>query len=206
LAGDGFEVGRVIFGRHLDVVEEELGEGGVAVEDVGALGVDVDEINCVWALGELGFDAAEELFEDGRLERVEEEEERGFGGEFEVKRVLLEDFDGSEARGGDVGCVSFGPVGDVLAGDGGERGVELDADDLAEVELAGDEQAAALAGADVDEGIAGDGVATPWTWSKGWMGKLVSLSRSCGRGFVGAGLSIGFAGLDLDLDEGIGLA
>ena len=44
------------------------------------------------------------------------------------------------------------------AGDGGERGVELDADDLAEAEFAGDEQAAALAGADVDEGVAGDGV------------------------------------------------
>ena len=44
------------------------------------------------------------------------------------------------------------------AGDGGERGVELDADDLAEAEFAGDEQAAAFAGADVDEGVAGDGV------------------------------------------------
>ena len=44
------------------------------------------------------------------------------------------------------------------AGDGGELGVELDADDLAEVEFAGDEQAAAFAGADVDEGVAGDGV------------------------------------------------
>ena len=44
LAGDGGEVGGVIFGGHADVVEEELREGGVAVEDVGALGVDVDEV------------------------------------------------------------------------------------------------------------------------------------------------------------------
>jgi hypothetical protein len=44
LAGDGFEVGGVVFGGHFDVVEEELGEGGVAIEDVGALGVDVDQV------------------------------------------------------------------------------------------------------------------------------------------------------------------
>jgi hypothetical protein len=49
-------------------------------------------------------------------------------------------------------------VGDILTSDGGERGVELDADDFAEAEFAGDEQAAAFAGADVDEGVAGDGV------------------------------------------------
>ena len=34
----------MVFGGHLDVVEEELGEGGVAVEDVGAFGIDVDEV------------------------------------------------------------------------------------------------------------------------------------------------------------------
>ena len=49
-------------------------------------------------------------------------------------------------------------MGDILTGDGGERGVELDANDFAEAEFAGDEQAAAFAGADVDEGVAGDGV------------------------------------------------
>ena len=45
-----------------------------------------------------------------------------------------------------------------MARDGGERGVEFDADDVAEVVFAGDEQTAAFAGADVDEGVAGDGV------------------------------------------------
>lgn len=58
LTGDGFEVGGVIFGGHLYVVEEELFEGGIAVEDVGALCVDVDEVERAWALGVLGFDAA----------------------------------------------------------------------------------------------------------------------------------------------------
>src|ERR1039458_5194660 len=60
--------------------------------------------------------------------------------------------------GGGVGVVGAVPVSDILASDGGERGVELDADDLAEGVLAGDEQAAAFAGADVDKGVAGDGV------------------------------------------------
>jgi hypothetical protein len=44
LAGDGFEVGGVVFGGHGYVGEEELGEGRVAVEDVGALGVDVEDV------------------------------------------------------------------------------------------------------------------------------------------------------------------
>lgn len=100
LAGDGFKVGDVIFGRHLYVVEEELGEGWIAIEDVGAFGVDVDEVERVWASGELGFDAAKELLEYGGIEWVEEEEQRGCSGEMEVERVLLDDFDGREAWGG----------------------------------------------------------------------------------------------------------
>ena len=44
LAGDGFQVGGVVLRGHLDVVEEELGEGGIAVEDAGAFRVDVDEV------------------------------------------------------------------------------------------------------------------------------------------------------------------
>ena len=40
----------------------------------------------------------------------------------------------------------------------GQRGVELDADDLVEGEFAGDEHGAAFAGADVEEGVVGDGM------------------------------------------------
>ena len=46
LSGDGGEVGDVIFGGHGYGAEEETGEGGVAVEDVGALGVDIEEVEC----------------------------------------------------------------------------------------------------------------------------------------------------------------
>ena len=46
-------------------------------------------------------------------------------------------------------------------------GVELDADDLVEGELAGDEHGAAFAGADVDEGVVGDGVGRVWCRASG---------------------------------------
>ncbi len=64
LLGDGGEVGGVVFGGHGYGAEEEAGEGGVVVEDGAALGVDVEEVEGglggAGALGEVGFDAAEE--------------------------------------------------------------------------------------------------------------------------------------------------
>ena len=53
LLGDGGEVGGVVFGGHGDGAEEEAGEGGVLVEDVAALGVDVEEVEGGW--GEPGL-------------------------------------------------------------------------------------------------------------------------------------------------------
>ena len=44
LSGDGCEVGDVIFSGHGYGAEEEASECGVAVEDVGAFGVDVEDI------------------------------------------------------------------------------------------------------------------------------------------------------------------
>ena len=89
---------------------------------------------------------------------MEEEKEGRRRGEDVVEGVLLNDFDGGEGRGGGVGGVDARPMSGVGAGDAGEGGIEFDADDFAERILAGDEQAAAFAGADVDEGVAGDGV------------------------------------------------
>jgi hypothetical protein len=48
LLGDGGDVRCVVFGRHGYGAEEESGEGGIPVEDVAALGVDVEEIECRW--------------------------------------------------------------------------------------------------------------------------------------------------------------
>jgi hypothetical protein len=44
LLGDGSEVGEVVFGGHGYGAEEEAGEGGVAVENGAALGVDVEDV------------------------------------------------------------------------------------------------------------------------------------------------------------------
>ena len=106
----------------------------------------------------MGFDAAEKELEDGGFEGVEEEGEGGGAGEVEGEDVLLVEADGGEWRGGGVGGVGGEPVIEVELCDVGEGGVELDADDLMEGKLAGDEHGAAFAGADVDEGVVGDGV------------------------------------------------
>ena len=62
LGGDGGEVGYVVFGGHEDGAEEETRKSGVAVEDVAALRVDVEEIEggllVFGEFGELSFDAA----------------------------------------------------------------------------------------------------------------------------------------------------
>ena len=152
----------MVLGGHGDGAEEEAGEGGVAVEDVAALGVDVEEVEG-WLLvfgefGELGFDAAQQSFEDGGFEGVEEEGYAGGGGEVVGEGVLLEEVGGGEGWGGGVGGVGGQPVVQVALGDVGEFGVELDAYDLAEGELAGYQHGAAFAGSEVDEGVVVDGV------------------------------------------------
>src|ERR1019366_6746015 len=91
-------------------------------------------------------------------EGVEEEEEDRRAGKLVVEHVALDDLNGCDRLGGWVGGVGHGPVADVVACDGGQGGVELDANDVVEAEFAGEEQAAAFAGADVDKGVGGDGV------------------------------------------------
>ena len=156
----------MVFGGHGYGAEEEASEGGVLVENFAALGVDVEEVEGEWggagAFGEAGFDAAEKELENRGFEGVEEEGEGGGAGEVEGEDVLFVEADGGDGRGGGVGCVGGEPVIEVELCDVGEGGVELDADDLVEGKLAGDEHGAALAGTDVDEGVVGDGV--------GWVG------------------------------------
>ncbi len=160
LAGDGFEVGGVVFGGHFDVVEEELGEGGIAVEDVGALGVDVDEVEagCSGGLANWVSMRRRSCLRTGASKGWKRKSSTGVEGKSKSRASCSRTSMGARRRRGGVGLVGFDPVVDVGAGDGGEVGVELDADDFAEAEFAGDEQAAAFAGTDVDEGVAGDGV------------------------------------------------
>ncbi len=162
LLGDGFQVGSVVFGGHLDFAVPEAGEGWVIVEDVSALGVDVEEVeSCLRgaaALGESGFNALEKGFEDRSFEGVEEEGEGRGAGKVEVEGVLLIEADGGDGVGGGVRGVGGEPEVEVSLGYVGHGGVELDADDLVEGEFAGEEHGSAFAGTDVDEGVAGDGM------------------------------------------------
>ncbi len=70
----------MVFGGHGYGAVPETGEGLVAVEDGSALGVDIEDVECAGAIAELGFNAAEEGFEDWGLEGVEEEDHCGGAG------------------------------------------------------------------------------------------------------------------------------
>ena len=153
---DGFEIGGVVLGRHLHLIEEKLRESGMAVEDVGALSVGVDEIECgISARAELCVDALDELFEHRRLEWVEEEDEDRRGGELELECVLLDYLYRRDGARCWVGFMGTNPVCRILAGDSDELRVEFHADDLAKAVLAGHQNPAAFAGPDIDKGIAG---------------------------------------------------
>ena len=174
LLGDGGEVGGVIFRGHGYGAEEETGECGVLIEDFAALGVDVKEIEGRGGnpnfFGEAGFDVTEKEFEDGGFEGVKEKRDGRGAGQVEGEGVLLEEADGGEGRSGVVGSVGCEPVVEVELGDVGQGGVELDADDLVERELAGDEHCAAFACAEIDEGVVRDGV--------GWGGGAPEVDES----------------------------
>ena len=130
----------------------------MVVEDGAALGVDIEDVERAGAVAELGLDAAEEGFEDGGLEGVEEEGQGGGAGQVVVEGVLLEEARRGDFGGGGVVGVGGFPEVEITLGYVGHVGIELDADDLMEAELAGEEHGAAFAGADVDEGVARDRV------------------------------------------------
>ena len=84
------------------------------------------------------------MAEDGGQEGVVEEDEQGAGGVLDRGGVLGEDCDG-------------GVWGGVGAGYGGESWGDFYAEDLGETCLGGDEEGAAFAAAEVDEGgLGGD--------------------------------------------------
>ena len=81
LLGYGGEVGQVVGGGHGDGAGPEAGEGGVVVEVGVVLGVDVEEVERPWNVGDGGLNVTQEATQDGEFEGVEEEGEGGFGGE-----------------------------------------------------------------------------------------------------------------------------
>lgn len=120
LGGDLLEVGDVVFGGHGNGTGPEELEGGVAGEDAGVLGVDVEEVELAGAGEEGGFDAAEELAQEGGFEGVEEVEEGGGVGEGNFEGVAAEEGDGGEEFGGSVAEGGRGlSEREVVFGDGG---------------------------------------------------------------------------------------
>ncbi len=156
MLGDGGHVGSVVGGGHGDEAGPEAGEGGVVVEVGVVFGVDVEEIEGPWIVGDRLLYVAEEAAQDGEFEGMEEEGQGGLGGKGMGGRVGV-----MKAQGGEgVGLQVVVPEGDIGVGDTREVGVELDPFDAEEGELGGEEHGAAFAGADVEEDGALDGLGT----------------------------------------------
>jgi hypothetical protein len=147
LLGDGGQVGEMVGGGHGDEAGPEAGEGGVVVEVRVVFGVDVEEVERPWIVGDRLLYMAEEAAQEGELEGVKEEGEGGFEGEGVGGRVGVMEEEGGEC----VGLYVLVPEGDVGVGGACEVGVELDAFDAEEGKLGGEEQGAAFAGANVEE-------------------------------------------------------
>ena len=89
----------VVVGGHGDEAGPEAGEGGVVVEVGVVFGVDVEEVEGAWIVGDRVFDVAEEAAEEGELEGVEEEGEGGFEGEGVGGGVGVVEAEGGEGVG-----------------------------------------------------------------------------------------------------------
>ena len=135
-------------------VEQEAGvldEAGMMVEGVGGFGVDVEEPELAGVLVEGLLEAIEDAAQDGGEEGVVEEEEDGGEGEGDGGGVGVE----SGERVAEL--PGRGEGAEVLPGDAGEGGIELEAEDVEEGVAAGEEEGATLAAAEVDKGEAGEG-------------------------------------------------
>lgn len=96
-------------------------------------------------LREVDEHAAEDLGAEG----VAEVEDEVLVGEVVLGGVGVDGFDGGAA------AAPVSEAGDIGLGGFVKRGVELDTEDAAKGQLSGDEERAALAGADVNEGVVG---------------------------------------------------
>ena len=108
--------------------------------------VDIDEVKLAGAGGKGGGNSFEEAAHDGGAKGIEEKDEARSRREWVFRRIAAH-----HARGG--ACAARGsPVGQVAAGNAGQRGVEFDTDNRAKRHLRGQQQCAAHAGADINEG------------------------------------------------------
>lgn len=153
LLGDGGEVGDVVLGGHGDAAEPDASEGRVAIDERVVLGVDVDEIEGARVRGEVGLDVAKEAAQETVFKGMKEVREDGLLWQRSARGVSFVEHEWREQGG----LLRIVPESDVVARNGGEIGVELDAFDAEERILGCDEHGAAFAGADVEEDGAVDG-------------------------------------------------
>jgi len=146
LVGEDFVVGYGVGAGARDFSEVEALEFGVDFQDALGLVVDVKDVEPGGVGGQLPGPGVEESLHHGFAKGVEEEGQAGAGRKRELDGVGEDDLQGG------LGTAGGAPEGNVLAGDAGEGGVEFDADDRAERELGGDEEGAAHACAEVEEG------------------------------------------------------
>ena len=99
LLGDGGQVSGVVGGGHGDEAGPEAGEGGVVIEVGVVFGVDVEEVEWLWIVGDRLLYVTEESAQEGEFEGVEEEGEGGFGGEGVGGRVGVVEGEGGEGVG-----------------------------------------------------------------------------------------------------------
>jgi len=149
---DAESIGKRILRRDVEQGARVLDEAGVIGERVGGFGVDVEEPELTGVSAQGALQPLQDAAQDGGEEGVVEKEDGG--GEWEVygRGVGVEDAERARLL---PGC---GERLEVLLGDVGERGIELDAEDVAEREAAAEQERAAFAAAEIDEGEAGEGV------------------------------------------------
>jgi hypothetical protein len=145
MVGDGVGAGAG------DLSEKEALKAADGFQFPLLLVVDVEEIELTGAIVKLFGDAAEQAAHHGGAKGIEEEE-NGWG-------LRKRDVDGVAAANsrGRLNAAGCAPVLEIAAGDARQRWMEFDAGHLAEGHLGGEQDGAAHARADVDEGEVADG-------------------------------------------------
>lgn len=171
-----------------DFAEVVAAPGAGGFEDGLLLVVDVEQVELAGELRGSLLPGFEEASENGGAEGVEEEGEDGSWRELELDGVGFDDADEAAIA---AGCAPEAGVG---AGDGSEMGVEFDADYGFEVEGGSEENGAAHAGSEVDEGGLSE-----WVGGEGFLPALDEGVEDGGRdAVIGCGVAVvGMAGLEV---------
>lgn len=145
MVGDGVGAGTG------DLAMEQTPKTAMAFELSFLLIIDIENVKLGWAICEVLSDAAEQAAHDRRCERVKEEEQTWALGERKLEGVANVDACGR------THVAEGAPAREIAAGDAHERRMQLNADDLVERHLGSEQDGAAHACPNVDEGEFTDG-------------------------------------------------